>query len=623
MTKPSDPPANQLAQATHQASDEQVSVSLGLREMLLLRIGELTIFFMFMDLVPLWQSLLWLGMTWVCNIGVWWYRRSPRFAHHSVELRLRVIRRFAACDAISAGSAGWLLYVPDSVAVHVLLQACLIVVAVMWVMERPHQSKVAGLGAAVIALPVIFSPWLWSSDQTRISAILGFGQMVVVALLWLFAVKQERTYLLQVQLRQTAEDALAVARAAMASKQAFFSAAGHDLRQPVHAFGLYLSSLSRAERALCPPGVVSAWDGMGHAWSALDSLLTQIMDLARLDGAVVAAHTKPTLLLPLLESLVAQFAPVAMAASIRLVRLRQHEHACVLSDPTHVRRIVSNLLANALQHCPPDSTVVLCVRPRGNDWVIRLMDSGPGIDSADQVRIFDEFVQLNNPQRQREGGYGLGLSVSQRFAALLGTSIRVQSALGRGSTFELALPKCPELDAHHESQVAAAAPTVPPRNEPDAESALAMPDMARLVALTSDLGRGVLLVEDDALVAQAMLRFLSGAGVMAWHVDTLAAALDVKHELAVVVCDLRLKASPSEFAALGLAAATEPEFLQWPGLYLAHYFQSRGVGALVVTGENPMLWAPLAEQLGVAALSKPLTSQQLYRALVGAIEKSI
>ena len=115
--------------------------------------------------------------------------------------------------------------------------------------------------------------------------------------------------------------------------------------------------------------------------------------------------------------------------------------AWVQADPVLLRRILGNLLSNALRYTPQGAVLLAARRAQGGQsWRLECRDSGVGIEAADQARIFEEFVQLHNPERDRRRGLGLGLAIAQRCAALLGSALSVRSRVGKGSVFSLSLP---------------------------------------------------------------------------------------------------------------------------------------------------------------------------------------
>jgi two-component system, sensor histidine kinase len=157
-----------------------------------------------------------------------------------------------------------------------------------------------------------------------------------------------------------------------------------------------------------------------------------------------------------------------------------------------LERVLGNLLSNAINYTQSGGSVYVAVRPRGNEWLIQVRDNGPGIPIKDQEIIFQEFVQLSNPQRDRSLGLGLGLAIVQRLVRLLGLRIEVRSQLGQGSTFGLSIP-C--IHANHSKPVIA--------------------DLNKTDEPTELKGMRILVIEDDELVRDSLVALLGiwGASV--------------------------------------------------------------------------------------------------------------
>lgn len=227
--------------------------------------------------------------------------------------------------------------------------------------------------------------------------------------------------------------------AADRAKTRFLAAASHDLRQPIHALSLFISTLA----ALAAKGDVRAADARGLAGkiksvaASLAGLLNALLDVSKLDAGIVTPAKEPISLDCLFRDLHAEFAGVAKENGLewRVVGTSAWVH----SDPMMLKRILGNLLSNAFRYTRKGGVLLGC-RRRGETVEIQVIDTGIGIPGDQQQAVFDEFVQLHNPERDREKGLGLGLSIVRRIAHLLGHAIRLASEPGRGSTFSVTLP---------------------------------------------------------------------------------------------------------------------------------------------------------------------------------------
>ena len=334
------------------------------------------------------------------------------------------------------------------------------------------------------------------------------------------------------------EDKRAQAEAANAAKSRFFAAASHDLRQPLQAMSLYLSVLQAGRQD------ADTLARMGECMDALDRMLAVVMDLSRLDAGQVLATPQPMAVQPLLDSLAGMFEG---AARLKGLQLRVHRTtAWVSSDPALLERALSNLLANAIRYTARGG-VLLGVRRRGVHLVVCVFDTGQGIPDDASETIFEEFVQLDNPERDPTRGVGLGLSTVRRVAALLGHRVVLRSRLWRGSLFALEVP----------------------RAEPEPG---ARPASTRPAPISAPLRGRVLVVEDNAPVRDALLRLLDSWGLQAEAARTAEEASTLIAEMAfdVVLSDWRLPGARD-----GLSVLREAHE-RLPGLRLG----------LLVTGED-------------------------------------
>ncbi|MDT8855679.1 PAS-domain containing protein [Paracoccaceae bacterium Fryx2] len=229
------------------------------------------------------------------------------------------------------------------------------------------------------------------------------------------------------------EDALGDAERANASRTRFVAAASHDLLQPLSAAKLFIASIS--DEAVTP----RAHEALQKAQNALDSvegILGALLDISKLERGRAAVSEGPVRLDRLLGQLRDEFAPIAAAKGLALVVLPSR--ATVLSDPTYLRRILQNLIGNAIRYTAR-GRVLVGVRRRGHGVRLEVWDTGPGIPEADQDAIFREFHRLDAPASASEG-MGLGLAIVERACALLGHPLGLRSEVGRGTCFMLQVP---------------------------------------------------------------------------------------------------------------------------------------------------------------------------------------
>jgi two-component system, sensor histidine kinase len=283
------------------------------------------------------------------------------------------------------------------------------------------------------------------------------------------------------------------AERANSAKSRFLAAASHDLRQPMHALSLLVTA-AQLETDPSAQGFIIRRIENGTA--ALSDLLNSLLDISRLDGGGVQVRQEDFALESLMHRLQDTYQSLAEEKGLGL--MIRPTKACTHSDPALLERILGNLLSNAIRYTPSGGSVYVAVRPRGQDWLIQVRDNGPGIAPQDQETIFQEFVQLSNPQRDRSLGLGLGLAIVQRLVKLLGHQVEVRSLPGQGATFGLRIPRASLGDA-----------------------GLTTIDSPKVTDPLRFDGLRILVVEDDELVRQSFVGLL---GMWGARVDAFAQA---------------------------------------------------------------------------------------------------
>ena len=202
----------------------------------------------------------------------------------------------------------------------------------------------------------------------------------------------------------------------------------------MHALGLFVGQLSDMIQY---PEARKIVNQVRASVEAMEQLLNALLDISKLDAGVLSPQIEDFPLATLLQRMENNFAAATSAKGLRL-RVRPCRLA-VRSDPLLLERIVMNLVSNAVRYTERGGIIVGC-RRRGACVRIEVWDSGPGIPQDKQREIFHEFVQLDNPERDRSRGLGLGLAIVERLARLLDHRIELASVPGRGSLFSVELP---------------------------------------------------------------------------------------------------------------------------------------------------------------------------------------
>jgi signal transduction histidine kinase/CheY-like chemotaxis protein len=237
--------------------------------------------------------------------------------------------------------------------------------------------------------------------------------------------------------RRHAEAARRAAEAASLAKTQFFAAASHDLRQPLHAMGLFAEALRQRTQDSEVAGLVNS---INESVDALEGLFGELLDITRIDSGGVAVNPQPLRMRDLFARLRLHFEPVAFEKGL-VLGFRGERHVAH-ADPVLVERILRNLVSNAIRYTDDGGVIVSC-RSRGTRLLVQVWDTGIGISEQSLPRIFDEFYQVQSARRleaHQRKGLGLGLAIVKRLAALMDTPIDVRSRVGRGTVFGFDLP---------------------------------------------------------------------------------------------------------------------------------------------------------------------------------------
>lgn len=370
--------------------------------------------------------------------------------------------------------------------------------------------------------------------------------------------------------QHVAEAAQRESERANAAKSRFLAAASHDLRQPIHAQGLFLDVLSRTEltayqrELLCSARAASEASG---------EMLNTLLDFSRIEAGVVKPQIQSFLLQPLFNKIENEFAPLADAKGL-VYRSRETDLA-VESDPVLVELILRNLVSNAIRYTENGGVLVAC-RRRSNLAVLEVWDTGIGIEPAHHQEVFHEFHQLGNPERDTRKGLGLGLAISDGLARTLNHRLSLVSTPLRGSVFRLTLP------------IAAAA--LPVKNTPVARGD------------TGRLNVRILVIDDDEAVRAAMLHLLRNWGSECEAVESIEEALATArtHPPDVIVSDYRLREQRTGAEAIAALRA----------------LLGNALPALLITGDTAPERLREAQASGIPLLHKPVSPSQLYRGLM-------
>jgi two-component system, sensor histidine kinase len=356
-------------------------------------------------------------------------------------------------------------------------------------------------------------------------------------------------------------------------KSRFLASASHDLRQPMHALGLFTATL---EKRLAGTTLQPLVKNMIRSIDALEQSFTSMLDISKLDAGVIEPNLQPFPIRDLFRVLHMHCA--GQAEELGLGLRFKAGGKIVMSDPHLLERVLSNLIHNAIRYTS-EGGIVVVARTRAEAVSIEVWDTGIGIPPDELPKIFDEFYQVDNPGRDRSRGLGMGLAIVKRLVLLMGHQLEVKSMPGHGTMFRILIKATPfdEMD-----NVAVAADTVPS---------------------PIDSSRTLLLIDDEESIRVGMSDLLQTWG---YHVLTAAtiqeACTEVRRHAGVidiVVSDLRLADGEDGIDAIERVRAV----------------YGAPLPALLITGDTSPDEVKRVHGSGHQVLFKPVRTRELYAVL--------
>ena len=426
---------------------------------------------------------------------------------------------------------------------------------------------------APLAVAWAFAP---HPDGSR-EAALGFALLLVFYMLFLVGVGRQSHQIFEEssrfrhgeqQLNRELSKALDEASEANRAKTQFLAAASHDLRQPIHSMNVLVAALSLRELDPRSREIVSLLDSVNQT---LSKQLDGLLDISKLDAGTIRAELGVQRLDQLVASHHAATAPVARERGIAY-DLKIGGEVSALTDAALLARALSNLTDNAFKFTRRGGAVTVSVHPDGDDAVITVLDTGIGIAKEEQERVFREFYQVGNTERDRSKGLGLGLSIVQRLCQLLDVRLSLVSQTGVGTSITLRLR--------------AVKPTARPE--------------ARPVAPAVVPGLSVLVVDDEAMARHSMRLLLSELGCTVHLADSTDQAMTLarEHPIDVMLSDYRLRGEDSGLIAIESVRTLHPD-----------------ARVVLVTGDTEPGRIREADARRIPLLHKPVSLQDLLGAL--------
>ena len=435
-----------------------------------------------------------------------------------------------------------------------------------------------GATHAAVALALALAPAPAPSPELALAlACVGASALAAWLALWLHRrwAASARAAMAQADRIRTLEAERDAAVKADQEKSRFLAIASHDLRQPVHAIGLFAATLEKRLEGSAEEPLVR---NLSRAIDGLDRSFNVMLDISRLDAGAIEPRVQQFPLRDLFRRLHMHFAGQAEQKGLGL-RFSPGGKS-ISSDPQLLERILGNLVQNAIKYTEHGGIVVVA-RSTASHINVEIWDTGMGIRPADLRKVFDEFFQVGRGERVRAQGLGMGLAIVKRLVRLLGHELVVASTPGRGTMFRLriALGGLPDIQ-----EVTAGADTLPmPLQQP----------------------RTVLVLDDEEAIREGLCMLLEE-----WGYDAICAGSIGQAEQAVsvleappdmILCDLHLGDGPDGIAAIEAIRRQ----------------CGCDVAAMLITGDTSHEEIRRATESGHPVLFKPVQPRKLYDALRG------
>ncbi len=522
--------------------------------------------------------VIWLLLAGAINMEGWWARtRFPAADAPIADVR-RWRNRFSVGASIAGmiwGSTMWLLVPLGDWSLYILCVSCA-TAAFGSLMHNAVSFRVIVASSAGTLIPsaaYVLYALEWNAPHLAAAALLMFTFVFIAH----FAHGHSRLVRSSMLLGIENDRLRLMAERATAAKSRFLAAASHDLRQPMASVGL-LVSLARDSASSAE--MKRILDKADESVAALESLLTGLLDLSRLEQGAVNIQRQTIHLQELFSGIKAHEHPAAARKGIQL-RFHPTRAACV-SDPVLLERILRNLVSNAIRYTHSGGVLVgVRRRENGERLVIEVWDTGIGIALQDQYMIFEEFVQLD--KKKQSDGLGLGLAIVRRSADMLGHRISVHSVQGRGSCFRIEVP-------------AALNDTVD--SIPSSE--------ATRRSTTRLTGQVTVVLEDDGSVREALVDRLKAWGAIVYAFSKPDDLTDWLNQGApqptLIISDVKLSTSSGIDAIDAIRD---------------RYANSRiPIAAVLITGQASESDLDRAHQRGIPVLQKPFRADVLLDRLV-------
>lgn len=402
-------------------------------------------------LILLWLAFSLLLLAYRVGIAAWF---AKRIAHVGVDEQIKFINRHGlvwALNGMAWGMTGWLFFTDIPIQNQYICSGILTMVGFMTVHHlTPHRKFARQFINVLMGTQVAGALWNIVVVQSYPSPPIQYVYFLSLIFPWiLLRILNHRFYssfnhdlLLQYRntnliesLRRKTEQLEHEKQAALKANETikrFYSGAAHDIRQPVYALNMYSDLVSED-----PTQAHTLIPKIKASCQAINALFDSLFDFEKIHSGQVTVSLETVDITSLLRDIEGIFFPIAQnkKLDLRVVPMVGHLHA----DPALIRVILSHLISNAIKYTDQGGLLV-GARKTARSISFEVWDTGIGIGNTHQARVFDEFYKVNE-QSSADAGFGLGLSIVERLAAFVeGSSISLQSRVGRGSVFKFKVP---------------------------------------------------------------------------------------------------------------------------------------------------------------------------------------
>ncbi|MFK7994502.1 MAG: hybrid sensor histidine kinase/response regulator [Granulosicoccus sp.] len=307
---------------------------------------------------------------------------------------------------------------------------------------------------------------------------------------------------------------------ANAAKTRFLASASHDLRQPLHTMSMLSAALTLQT---LDDESASIANRIKEAMAELSAELDSLLDISKMDAGATRIKITRFRVQPLIERLINDYQPAANGKKLKLLGIYKSD-SLIETDRALLERTIRNLLDNAIKYTE-EGSISVNISDFDSTCVIQVEDTGVGIPEKEQKRVYEEFYQLHNPERDRQNGLGLGLSIVGRIVRLLDADLKLTSTPGIGSTFTLNLP--------------CIVPSETPNSNPVIE---ALPKKSTHSSKQKFIDVHVLICEDNRAVRQSMRTLLESSGCRVSEAASTSQARQIAMQDApdILLLDVRL-----------------------------------------------------------------------------------